>query len=54
MAIQSMSNWSLLNKLTTELILVAMVLRQDDPITSSNCMGTLYLLSPAEEIGGKI
>jgi hypothetical protein len=41
MAIDSMSNWSLLNKLTTELILVTMVLRKDDPITSSNCMGTL-------------
>ena len=56
MAIDSMSNWSLLNKLTTELILVTMVLRKDDPITSSNCMGTLYLplVNSAEEICGKI
>ena len=53
-AIDSMSNWSFLNKLTTELILETMVLMQDDPITCSNCMGTLYLLSSEEKICGKI
>jgi len=54
MAIDNMSNWSLLNKLITELILATMALRQDDPITSSDCMGTLYLLSAAVEYCGKI
>jgi len=54
MAIYNMSNWSLLNKLTTKLILATMALRKDDPITFKNCMGTLCLLSSAEEICGKI
>jgi len=54
MAIDSMSNWSLLHQLTTELILVTMAHRQDDPITFSNCMDTLYLLSSTGEVGGKI
>jgi len=54
MAIDSMSNWSLINQLTTELILVTIAHRQDDPITFSICMGTLYLLSSTGEVGGKI
>jgi len=54
LAIESMSNWNLLNKLTTELILETMVLMQDDPVTCSNCMCTLYLLSSEENICGNI
>jgi len=49
-----MSNWSLLKKMTTELILETMVLMQDDLITCSNCMGTLYMLSSVEGICGKM
>ena len=53
-AIDNMSNWSLIHKLTTELILETIVLRQNDLITFSNCMGTLYLLSSAKEYYGMI
>ena len=49
-----MSNWSLIHKLATELILETIVLRQNDLITFSNCMGTLYLLSSAKEYYGMI
>jgi len=54
MATDNMSNWSLLNNLTTELILTTMTRRPDDPITFSNYMGTLDLLSSAEEYCGKV
>ena len=38
LTIDNMSNWSLINQLTTELIKNVMTLRQDDPITLGNCM----------------
>ena len=54
LAIDNMSNWSLISQLTTELILNTMAHRQDDPITFGKCMHTLCLLSSTEETGGKI
>ena len=54
LAIDNMSNWSLINQLTTELTLNTMAHRQDDLITFSNCMGTLYLLSSTDDLIGKI
>ena len=49
-----MSNWSLINQLTTELNLNIMAHRQDDPITLGNYMNTLCFLRSTDEIGGKI
>jgi len=54
LTIDNMSNWSLINQLTTELTLNTKTHRQDDPITLGNCMNTLCLLSSTDEIGGKI
>jgi hypothetical protein len=54
MTIDNMSNWSLINQLTTELIVNTMAHKQDDSITFGNCMHTLCLLSSIEEIGSKI
>ena len=54
LTIDNMSNWSLINQLTTEIILSVMTLRQDDPITLGNCMHILCLLSSTDEFGGKI
>ena len=50
LTIDNMSNWSLINQLTTELTLNIMAHRQDDPITLGNCMSTLCLLSSTNEI----
>jgi len=54
LTIDNMSNWSLINQLTTELTLNIMTHRQDHPITLGNCINTLCLLSSTDEIGGKI
>jgi len=54
LTIDNVSNWSLINRLTTDLILNVMAHKQDDPITLGNCMHTLCLLSSTDEIGGKI
>jgi len=54
LTIDNVSNWSLINPLTTELILNLMAHSQDDPIALENCMHILCLLSWTDEIGGKI
>jgi len=40
LTIDNMSNWSLINQLTTELTSNILAHRQDDPITLGNCMTT--------------
>jgi len=54
LTIDNVCNWSLINQLTTELILNVMAHRQDDPITLGNCICILCLLSLTDEFGGKI
>jgi len=50
LTIDNVSNWSLINQLTTELILIVMTHRRDDPITLGNCIHTLCLLRSTDEI----
>jgi len=52
--IDNVCNWSLINQLTTELILNVIAHRQDDPLTLGNCIHILCLLSSTDEFGGKI
>jgi len=41
LSIDSVCNWSLINQLTTELILNVVTHRQDDPTTLGNCIHIL-------------
>jgi len=54
LTIDSVCNWSLINQLTTELILNVVTHRQDDPTTLGNCIHILCLLSSTDEFGRKI
>ena len=54
MTIDNVCNWSLINQLTTELILNVVIHRQDDPTTLGNRVHILCLLSSTNEFGRKI
>jgi len=54
LTIDSVCNWSLINQLTTELILNVVIHRQDDPTTFGNCIHILCLLSSTDEFECKI
>ena len=54
LTMDNVCNWSLIDQLTTDLILNVMAHRQDDPFTLGNCIHILCLLSSTDEFGGKL